>query len=79
MPNVCIFHIFRIKIPGRVLGRDYSNDGPKERTLTKSQNSITAFEYISGRKKEKLGRCSVLGLGEKHNYDTYFIVEAEIN
>lgn len=38
MPNVCIFHIFQIKTPGRVHGKDYSNDEPKERTSTQSLN-----------------------------------------
>lgn len=78
MPDACIFHIFQIKIHRRIDGKDCSNDEPKERTLTQSQNSTIDLEYLPGRMKEKLGWYSLLGLGEEHNYDTYFIIEAEI-
>lgn len=82
MFNACIFHIFQIKIPGRVNGKDYSNDEPKERTLIQSKNSTTAFKYFPKAEQmiEKQGKSSLLGLEERYitiNYDTCFTVEAE--
>ena len=77
MSNACIVHIFQIKKPGRVNGKDYSNDESKERTLIQSKNSTTAkAEGMI----EKQAKSSLLGLEERYitiNYDTCFTVEAE--